>query len=264
MNKRVPLPEGTTLGKSHEYGGDVNIGTREAKIWQPVRRMFGFNPAPQPVSTNAATYDDESTPNNSITAQGINHAFTTQVNRSKTTGEYLPEIEALLARTGPDATDADAEIEFRWYHKPSKGTPNPNDAGQGDFTVTYSRANTGPDGSIEAFAWTLTGVGTYEKIENPFGGWDGDAPTITSATPSGAAAGAQVEITGTGFQTVDGTDRVTGAAGVKFGSTNAASYLVVSPTKIVAVLPAGSAGSAPIIVTNGDGASSPKPYTRGA
>ena len=84
-------------------------------------------------------------------------------------------------------------------------------------------------------------------------------PSLTSALPSGAAQGAQVTITGSGFT------GVTGAAGVKFGSTNATTYTVVDPSTIVAVVPAGSAGSANIVVTHPtSGASTALPYTRGA
>lgn len=83
-------------------------------------------------------------------------------------------------------------------------------------------------------------------------------PTISAATPSAAAAGATVTITGTGFTSV------TGASSVKFGATNATSYTVVSDTSITAVMPAGSAGSAAIVVTNAVGASTAFAYTRGA
>jgi len=90
------------------------------------------------------------------------------------------------------------------------------------------------------------------------GGSAAVVPTITAATPSAAAAGATVTITGTGFTSV------TGAASVKFGATNATSYSVVSDTSITAVMPAGSAGSAAIVVTNAVGASAAFAYTRGA
>ncbi|WP_136057241.1 IPT/TIG domain-containing protein [Microbacterium sp. K24] len=83
-------------------------------------------------------------------------------------------------------------------------------------------------------------------------------PILNTALPSGAAAGQQVTITGSGFT------GLSGAAAVKFGATNAAAYTVVNSSTIVASLPAGSAGSAPIVVTNGTGASTALAYTRGA
>ncbi|QDM27463.1 phospholipase [Tardiphaga sp. vice304] len=70
-------------------------------------------------------------------------------------------------------------------------------------------------------------------------------PTVTSLNPtSGPAAGTNsVVITGTGFT---GT---TGAASVKFGATNATSYVVNSATQITAVAPAGT-GTVNVTVTN--------------
>lgn len=80
------------------------------------------------------------------------------------------------------------------------------------------------------------------------------APTITSANPSGKAAGEQVTLTGTGFY---------GATSVTFGGVESF-FQVQSATQIKAVVPPGSAGSAPIVVTGPAGASPARAYTRGA
>lgn len=81
-------------------------------------------------------------------------------------------------------------------------------------------------------------------------------PAITSVLPGSAGEGDLVTITGVRFT------GVTGATGVKFGGTNAAEYVVLNDTTIVASLPAGSAGSAAVVVTNGAGASNSAAYTR--
>ena len=67
-----------------------------------------------------------------------------------------------------------------------------------------------------------------------------------------AAAGALIELTGSGYS------GVTGAGGVKFGAINAGAdkYIVISDTKISVIVPAGS-GSQPITVTNPTGTSTP-------
>ncbi len=258
-NINVPLPAGTELGKSFEYGLDVNIGTYASPIWIPFRRIFNFLFTPTPKTQDSATYDDKGSSASEVTGWDWTLAFSSQVNRSASTGQYLPEVEALRQRTLPAAVGVSAEIDVRWYHKPANGTPNPVDAGRGFATVTYARQNTGPDGTVEVWNWTLTGVGSFVPIANPWTGWGTTAkPTLQSATPSGATAGQQVTITGTGF------DGVTGATGVKFGATNATNYVVLSSTTIVAIVPAGSAGSAPITVTNPTGTSDALPYTRGA
>lgn len=83
-------------------------------------------------------------------------------------------------------------------------------------------------------------------------------PVITSVLPTAAAVGTSVAIEGSRFT------GVTGGTSVKFGAVNATSYTVVHDNLITAVLPAGSAGSAPVIVTNPSGASAAFAYTRGA
>lgn len=79
------------------------------------------------------------------------------------------------------------------------------------------------------------------------------APALTSALPSGQAAGQTVTITGTGFY---------GATSVTFGGVESPLFQVNSATQIKAALPAGAAGSAPIVVTGPAGASTPRAYTR--
>jgi len=178
MNTKVPLPAGTTLGKSYEYGCDINVGTFDVKVWQPFRRISGFQPSPTPQTQDAQTYDDLGAANSDVTGWSVNLAFNAQVNRSVTTGKYLPEIEAVLDRTGTGAVGEAAVLEARWYHKPGTGTPNPDDAGQGFFTANATRQNTGPNGEIEVLAITLTGKGEYEKIVNPFTGWPEPDPEV--------------------------------------------------------------------------------------
>lgn len=107
------------------------------------------------------------------------------------------------------------------------------------------------DGNIATATAQLPVVGTPSFAAAP-----GAVPVITSALPSGAAAGAIVTIRGVGFT---GTVPTTG---VKFAAVNATSWSVTDDGTIVAVVPAGTAGSAPITVTNATGASVAFPYTR--
>ena len=68
------------------------------------------------------------------------------------------------------------------------------------------------------------------------------APTITSFTPLSAGTGTTVTITGTNF---------TGATAVKFGGTNAASFIVVSSTSITAVVGNGTTGDVSVTTSGG-------------
>lgn len=69
-------------------------------------------------------------------------------------------------------------------------------------------------------------------------------PTVTSFTPTSAAAGATVTINGTNF---------TGVTQVRFGGTNAASFTFISATQVTAVVAAGASGSVSVITPDGTG-----------
>jgi gliding motility-associated-like protein len=70
------------------------------------------------------------------------------------------------------------------------------------------------------------------------------APVITSFTPTSAATGATVTLTGTNF---------TGATALSFGGTAATSFNVVSATSITAVVPAGTSGNISVTTPSGTG-----------
>lgn len=248
----VPLPAGTTLGKSFEYGIDINLGTAGSPSWQPIRRISAWSPSYPPTTQDQATYDDLGATNEAVTARSFATSFTVQGNRSLTTGLFLPEVEALLAAA--KATLDGATVHIRWYHKPEVGTPNPNDAGEAFCRVEFTRQNTG-NAEIEVFNATLTGQGPFTPIENPFAGWDATEPVLASISPEGAAEGDLVTLTGSGFL---------GATAVDFGAAPATEFVVASAATIIAAVPAGSAGSVNVTVTTPGGESNAVAYTRGA
>ncbi len=248
----VTLPAGTTLGKSFEYGLDINLGTTAAPSYQPIRRMSAWAPSYPPTTQDQATYDDLGSTNEAVIARSFATSFTVQGNRSLTTGLYLPEVEALLAAA--KATLDGAVADIRWYHKPEVGTPNPNDAGQAFCRVDFTRQNTG-NAEAEVFAATLTGQGPFTAIANPFAGWDVTEPVLSTVTPDAAAEGELVTLTGSGFL---------GATAVDFGGTPAADFVVANAATIIASMPAGAAGSVNVTVTTPGGTSNVLAYTRGA
>lgn len=123
------------------------------------------------------------------------------------------------------------------------------------FSISVSRNGTGWD-EAAWFTVTATQYGKVEWIENPV--LVGNIPTGLSVSPSSAAGGATVYVQG---QNLEGT---TGVTGVKFGSTNATSYEVVSDTLIKAVVPGTGAASLPVTVTNPTGTSAPVAFQRTA
>lgn len=251
----VTLPAGFTIGKSFEYGLDVNLATVASPSWQSVRRISSFQPTPTPTTQDAQTYDDLGAINEDVTGWSWSLVFNVQINRSTTTGLYLPEVEAFLARTRPTAKGEAAIVDVRWYHKPESGEPNPNDAFRGIATVATSRQNTGPNGEIEVLQITLTGKGPAEEISNPFTGWDVTVPIVAAVDPEGAAVGELVTITGSGLL---------GATAVEFDSVASTEFVVVNASTIIATIPAGSAGEVDVEVTTPGGTSAVFAYTRGA
>lgn len=125
----------------------------------------------------------------------------------------------------------------------------------GWFSIQVTRASTGWDDK-GWFTITATQYRFLGWIDNPV--LTGLVPVIEGASPEGAAVTEHVFIYGSGFT------GVTGAASVKFGSTNATSYTVVDDHLIDAVVPAGSAGDTYIRVTSPVGVGADFAYTRGA
>ncbi|TAE24464.1 MAG: T9SS C-terminal target domain-containing protein [Candidatus Kapaibacterium sp.] len=117
----------------------------------------------------------------------------------------------------------------------------------GTLALTYSVMS---DNQIIA----TVGVGTSGMVQvttpggiaNSAGFIFAGTPTITSFTPTIAASGATITINGTNFPTLNA---------VNFGNFPAASYMLVSPTQITAVLGANATSGSIMVATSGGTAS---------
>ncbi len=119
--------------------------------------------------------------------------------------------------------------------------------------ITYSDSEVvGYQVTLEAFA-DASGNKAYKYMDDGKPTVSG-VPLLTSALPSAAATGDQVVIKGSRFS---------GTTGITFAAVAVTEFLVLDDATIVAVMPAGSAGSAAVTVTNASGASSALAYTRG-
>lgn len=169
------VPVGTTLGKSYEYGIDIDTAyPGVTPAWQSARRISDLQPGITPKTQDAQTYDDFGSSNADKVGEDWTLSFNVLGNRSATTGEFLPEVQAIIDTTKPSAKGEDAVLHIRYYHKPESGTPDPTDAYEGFATVAVSRANAGADGAVERLSVTLTGKGPRKEITNPFTGWPTD------------------------------------------------------------------------------------------
>ncbi|OZD48575.1 hypothetical protein CH252_18765 [Rhodococcus sp. 06-1477-1B] len=128
-----------------------------------------------------------------------------------------------------------------------------------EVSVTKAKVDKSERGKVNGLELTFTLKRSTLLNNEHLGEWlvppiSTVAPVITAATPSGQAAGQTVTLTGTGFS---------GVTSVTFGGVESPLFTVQSSTQIKAALPAGSAGSAPIVATGPAGASAARAYTRG-
>lgn len=159
--------QATEFGFSYEYGVDIKDSTSQE--WIPFRFPSGITVSVEAVTKDAATYDDLGSPHDVKLSESWSISFNVQQHRLAD-GKYLPEVEALMLLTKPDAVGNRAVGTFRWYDKPAEETANKDDAYEGEATVTMNRAETANDG-IGAWSVTLNGVGRRRQIENPWKGW---------------------------------------------------------------------------------------------
>ena len=213
--------------------------------WTPLLGLTDFNP--QETATIQAADDYDTSGFNGFEKTMTGAKLAVKARRKLNAGAFDPGQE--LCRQTRYQFGASARLYVRWYDRNGAA-----EAYSGLYLVDYQQAKTGV-ADIEEVSVTFTADGIVSSITNP--GTAPAAPVLISATPSGAAATALVTVTGSYFT------GVTGATGVKIGGVNAVDYIIVSDSTLVFQVPAGSAGSAPIVITNGVGASNSLPYTRG-
>ncbi|MBL7992804.1 MAG: IPT/TIG domain-containing protein [Candidatus Kapabacteria bacterium] len=145
---------------------------------------------------------------------------------------------------------------------------SPNPVSQQDSVLTITGTNLATTSAVllngVPLSFSATPNATTVRVRIPNGTMDGvltlythggtvitpavsilALPTITSFTPTTGPTGTVVIITGTGFT------GVSGAASVRFGATNAASYTVNSNTQITATVAAGSTGLIRVVAPGG-------------
>jgi hypothetical protein len=214
--------------------------------WLNVAGITDFSPNENPTIVAADDYDSNGFANWEKTMTGAKTVL--KANRKTNAGVFDPGQE--LVRTTRFQFGDQARMYIRWYDRNGVA-----EAYSGRGIVDWQQSKTGV-ADLEEVTMTFTIDGVLAAITTPYTA--AVVPVVSAATPSGVAVGGQVSITGNSF-----TGTVV-TSGVKFGGVNATSWVVVSDSLIVAIMPTGTAGSAPIIVTNAAGASAAFAYTRGA
>ena len=153
--------EPTQYGFSYEYGVDIWLTDK----WQPIRFVSSVNPTVSPKEVDAATYDDNGADHPVRVGETPSLSFYVQMHRLAS-GNFLPEVEALLAATRPDAVGSLGVVKVRYYDKPVKGKPNAKEAYEMTATVSAERASTG-NAELSGWNFTLNGQGARKGITNP-------------------------------------------------------------------------------------------------
>lgn len=218
--------------------------SKDGISWLQIMGINDLNFPITPTKVDVSTYDTNGWKDYIVSLQEWTGSI--KVNRQSTGGVQDPAQMLLTGCVGQ--FDPNNRLYVRWYDKTGKAEPSFS----GVAIIEQSQSKTGvADPDEDSF--TFTGAGAATPIANPYAA--AAVPVITSASPGAVAVGGQVSIQGQGF---------TGASLVKFGAVSATVFSVLSDSLIVAVMPTGSAGSAPVTVTNPSGISAAFAYTRGA
>lgn len=215
------------LAQESEGGEATVIGTLQSKslrtIYSPRTDAFKFSVAQFDASTLRLFYGSNMTSVASGAALGVNTTPT-------------PTVAAFLV------VFTDGNKKFAFY------APKAEIFRGDDMSISDTE-------SLAALPLKVTpmvsGSNSWAYAVTPLGG---GLPVVATALPSAAVAGAIVTVTGSGFY---------GATAVKFGAVSANAYTVVSDVQLTAIVPPGTAGSAPVTVVTPSGTSNALAYTRG-
>ncbi|XVU25810.1 phage tail tube protein [Actinoplanes sp. CA-054009] len=223
---------------------DINVGSDAAPDWQ---RLFGieeFKPVRELRTEDDEEYADDGESRELVTGRSTRLELKVKSRKGTDTEALNPVHAFLIDRFENSVIDqAGSEFGVRYYGRDGIG-----DAIQGRAYVKQWAPEGGNSGAKDTVSVQLQFQGKTSRVANPAGVL---TPTVTALVPAGGgtAGGNLVTIKGSKFT------GVTGAAGVKFGATNAAQYTVLDDTRIVAEAPAGTAGAKDVTVTNAAGTS---------
>lgn len=245
-------PTRGTNASSFEWILDVGvlpINPGDPVDWQNVPDITALNPNSTPTTAEAGTYANKGQQDQATIGEAFNLAVNAKVVYDDT-GDVIPGLALMIEAANAlldQALAADRVLAIRYYH-----WKLPQFAWEYTAEIGWTRANTG-NTDVEFLSFTINSKGDRKVIPNP-ALQPLPVPALTEATPTAAEAGQIVRITGANLKSV---------TSVKFGTVEADGFAAVGGTAIYATMPAGTAGSAPIIATSPAGASTPLAYTRG-
>jgi acyl carrier protein len=239
---KVPLGAATL---NRKWYLDVNTNTDADPTWLGVFGIEEFKAVKDPNLEDDSDFDNLGWKSSTVTA--LAWAVEVKLARKMDADEataYDPGQEVL--RLASDGMGIANVKQVRWYEMTTNGPKV--EAYMGWVAVSWE-----PDGgdldALDTVSVKLTGQGEREAIAHP--DLAAAVPRVYSVDPvtKAAAGGGLAHIIGIRFTGTVGT------TGVKFGTTNSPSWVVVSDNEIVATIPAHAEGAVHVDVTNATGIS---------
>jgi hypothetical protein len=222
---------------------DIDTGTYPAVNYEELLGKRELNPIIEGRMEDDENYEDDGWGRDATT--GGNWRLELKISHSVTAdGVTVNPVHAFLRTKHLAAITqgvAAGEFGVRWYDDAGRTTGQEFEGRC--YVQTWSRDGNAP-ANLEVVTVVLRGQGPVAPITNPNASL---TPVVTGLSPATGdeAGGKPVQIFGTHF---------TAATDVDFGA-NAADFVVINDSQIVAVAPAGSAGTVQVKVTTSAGAS---------
>lgn len=223
---------------------DIDTATYPASQYQQLKGIYELNPIIEPRVQDDETYDDEGWMREATT--GGQWRIEAKFKHSTgADGETLDPVQAFLRSkflAAVATSVASGEFGVMIYDREGRSTGYEYEGRA--YVKAWARDNNAV-GDTEGISVTLQGQGPLTAITNPVAS---TTPVVTGLSPtSGSTSGGElVNVYGR---------HLTGATDVDFGATAADGYTVVNDSHIVAVAPAGSAGTVQVKVTTAAGTS---------
>lgn len=237
-------PTAGNPANSFELGLAVQPGAGGGFVLLP--DIVELNPTSTPKNRSRQTYAFKGSDNATKYSESLAVTVNVEIVRDAATGNWQPALIDLYNASTQKGLANKRNIQV--YDL--LGGPY---AVQTQAAVGFAFSGNGWDDSKWATI-TLTGNGLPTWLPtNPV--IVGIVAALSSALPTAATSTSTLTLQGSGF---------TGATAVTIGGTAGTNLKILSDSLMSFTVPSGSAGSAPIVVTNTNGASLPLPYTRGA
>lgn len=235
------VPTAGTLALAHEQILRYKVNGVYINITGDINNLA---PNPSPITIPREVYGTKGRTSSQITGYNFAPTFSVEAVRDNTGAIAQSWLVDLLNKAYSEGA---ANLgEFQIFDAKDANLP----AFEGTFSVAVAPLNTGYTDK-GGYSFTLTSDGVVQKITSPIAGTG--VPILESALPSGLGASKNVVVRGYNLGT---------SVSATVGGVEATSITRVDNNVLVVELPAGSAGSAPIVVTNAKGASTAIPYVR--